>query len=168
MDSVNLWDTRRLGDCAAWYSGGTPHRGTPDYWGGSIPWISAKSLHAFFIEDSEDRITELGALNGTRMVPENTVLFVVRGMSLKTEFRIGITKRPVAFNQDLKALVASNGVDPKFLVYAIKARTAEILALVGEAGHGTGVLSTDLVQGIEIGIPPLPRAAGYCGGAWGA
>ena len=149
------WRVRTLGECAAWQSGGTPRKSRPEYWGGSIPWISAKSLDSFFIEDSEDRVTPLGAENGTRLVPENTVLFIVRGMSLKTEFRMGITTRPVTFNQDLKALLARDGMDPKFLAYAVKSMTPTILGLVDEAGHGTGRLATDLLQALEIPTPPL-------------
>lgn len=149
------WRVRSLGECASWLSGGTPRKSRPEYWGGSIPWISAKSLDSFFIADSDDRVTPLGAENGTRLVPENTVLFIVRGMSLKTEFRMGITTRPVTFNQDLKALVAQDGVDPKFLAYAVKSMTPTILGLVDEAGHGTGRLATDLLQALEVPTPPL-------------
>ena len=151
---ANDWTSRSLRDCATWYSGGTPRKGNSEYWNGSIPWISAKSLTEFFVGDSEDKVTAFGAENGTRLVPENTILFIVRGMSLKSEFRMGITTRPVTFNQDLKALIALDGVLPSFLAYAIKGRTQEILGLVGEAGHGTGVLPTDRVQGLEILLPP--------------
>ncbi|MGJ8640736.1 MAG: restriction endonuclease subunit S [Opitutaceae bacterium] len=144
------WKTKDLKDCATWYSGGTPRKGNPDYWNGSIPWISAKSLKEFFIADSEEKVTEAGLKNGTRLVPKDSILFIVRGMSLKSEFRMGIATRPVSFNQDLKALVANGGTLPYFLAYAIKGKTAEILDLVGEAGHGTGVLPTDRIQAVQI------------------
>jgi type I restriction enzyme S subunit len=149
------WTMRPLKDCAVWYSGGTPKRATPEYWDGTIPWISARSLTEFYISDSDERVTKSGASNGTRLVPENSILLIVRGMSLKSEFRMGITTRPVTFNQDLKALVPVDDVQPKYLAYAIKARTHEILGLVGEAGHGTGVLPTDRIQSLEIPLPPI-------------
>lgn len=155
MAVERIWPMRPLKDCAVWYSGGTPNKGTSSYWGGSIPWISAKSLTSFFVADSEERVTEEGARNGTRLVPADTILFIVRGMSLKTEFRIGITTRPVTFNQDLKALVAVDDVLPAYLAYAIRARANDILQLVGEAGHGTGVLPTDRIQALEIPIPSV-------------
>ena len=148
------WSSRPLRDCAKWYSGGTPSKSNQAYWNGSIPWISAKSLKEFFVRESEDKVTESGAENGTRLVPENSILFIVRGMSLKSEFRMGITTKPVTFNQDLKALVAHEDINPKFLAYAIKGREKEILGLVGEAGHGTGVLPTDRIEGLEIFLPP--------------
>ncbi|WP_197386761.1 restriction endonuclease subunit S [Ralstonia pseudosolanacearum] len=149
------WSVRDLKDCATWYSGGTPSRAVSSYWNGTIPWISAKSLIDFYVTDSEECVTEEGARSGTRLVPKDTILFVVRGMSLKSEFRMGLTTREVAFNQDLKALVAKDGVHAPFLAYAIRARTEEILQFVGEAGHGTGVLPTDRMQSLSIAIPSL-------------
>ncbi|MDQ2077788.1 restriction endonuclease subunit S [Marinimicrobium sp. ABcell2] len=149
------WTLRPLKDCATWYSGGTPRKSRPEFWGGDIPWISAKSLHDFYINDSEDKVTELALGNGTRLAPTGAIMFVVRGMSLKSEFRLGITTRPVSFNQDVKALVAKPDIDPSFLVYALKAKSSEILALVEEAGHGTGVLPTSVVQALEIPVPSL-------------
>jgi type I restriction enzyme, S subunit len=88
-------------------------------------------------------------------MPENTIIFVVRGMSLKTEFRIGISRKPVAFGQDCKALIPKNGIDPWYLAYAIRAKSQDILGLVDEAGHGTGRLQTDALKQLEIPIPPF-------------
>ena len=154
-DLPDGWKSIALGDAAQWLSGGTPRTSEPSYWNGDIPWISAASLTNFYIKDSDRRVTELGAANGTRLVDAGTVLFVVRGMSLKTEFRIGIAQRRVAFGQDCKALIALPGIDPYFLAYALKARTAEILAMVDEAGHGTGRLQTDRLQHLPLALPPL-------------
>lgn len=149
------WSIRSLKDCAQWLSGGTPRKSRPEFWGGDIPWISAKSLNDFFVSHSESMVTEFAIGNGTRLVPANSILFVVRGMSLKSEFRLGITTRAVSFNQDVKALIPAEGIDPNFLVYAIKAKTSEILSMVEEAGHGTGVLPTPLIQSLEIAVPSI-------------
>ncbi|WP_284603688.1 restriction endonuclease subunit S [Dickeya dadantii] len=155
MTANSSWQVRTLGECATWFSGGTPSKSVSRYWSGNIPWISAKSLIDFYVVDSVDKVTDEGARNGTRLVPANTILFVVRGMSLKSEFRLGITTRPVTFNQDLKALVPNSDVDAVYLAYAIRAKTIEILQYVGEAGHGTGVLPTDRMQSLRIAIPPI-------------
>ena len=105
------WQSRPLSDCATWYSGGTPRKSNPKYWGGDIPWISAKSLNDFLVKESEAMVTAAAIGNGTRLVPKDSILFVVRGMSLKTEFRLGITTREVSFNQDLKAIVPNEDID---------------------------------------------------------
>jgi type I restriction enzyme S subunit len=149
------WQAVPLAEVGKWYSGGTPDTGVADYWGGDIPWITASSLHDFYITTSERRVTKLGLANGTRLMSAGTVLFIVRGMSLKTEFRVGIAKRPVAFGQDCKAIVARPDIDPLFLANAIRARTRDILDLVDEAGHGTGRLQTDALGQLEILVPPI-------------
>ena len=159
---------RPLGDCGRWLSGGTPSKGSPEYWGGDIPWISSKSLDRFYVTDSDERVTEAGAANGTRLVPAGTILFVVRGMSLANEFRVGITQRPVTFNQDLKGLAATPDIDPLFLAYMLKAREAAVLRMADATSHGTLRLQTDLLEQLLIPIPPLPeqRAIARIPGAW--
>lgn len=107
------------------------------------------------IRDTPLHISEEGARRGSRLVPENTVLVVVRGMSLAKEFRISITGREVAFNQDLKALKCDKGVDPKFLFYALLACRERIRDLASEASHGTKRLETEVLSEFRI---PVPKA----------
>ncbi|HET9896750.1 MAG TPA: restriction endonuclease subunit S [Streptosporangiaceae bacterium] len=147
------WIEAPLADLAQWYSGGTPNTSNNEYWGGDIPWISAASLRDFHITSSDRCVTTLGAASGTRLVPAGTTIFVVRGMSLMTEFRIGITKREVAFGQDCKALFPKPIIDPYFLAYAIQAQTPAILGMVDAAGHGTGRLQTDRISRLQVSLP---------------
>ncbi|MFI8179239.1 restriction endonuclease subunit S [Actinacidiphila glaucinigra] len=149
------WHRVTLADAGTWLSGGTPSTSNDAYWDGDIPWISAASLKRFRVIDSDRRVTALGAENGSRLVGAGTVLFVVRGMSLKSEFRIGVTQRTVAFGQDCKAVLPAEGIDPYFLAHAIQTKTPEILAMVEETSHGTGRLDTNRLQELEIGVPPL-------------
>jgi len=88
------------------------------------------------------------------LVGRDTLLFVVRGMSLVKEFRVGIADVPLAFGQDCKALVAKPGVLPLFLAFAVVTRASEIQGMVELAGHGTGKLSTDRLKAIQIPLPP--------------
>ncbi|MFF5966202.1 restriction endonuclease subunit S [Streptomyces collinus] len=149
------WARIPLAEAGKWLSGGTPSTANSAYWDGDIPWISAASLKEFRIDRSDRRVTSLGADSGSRLVDKGAVLFVVRGMSLKSEFRIGVTERQVAFGQDCKALIAADGIDPHFLAHAVQTRTAEILAMVEETSHGTGRLDTERLQELEIGVPPM-------------
>ena len=154
-DQVRNWPARALAECGQFLSGGTPNRGMPEYWGGTIPWISAKSLKTFRVADSEERVTEAGAENGTRMVAPGTVLFVVRGMSLAKEFRVAVTTGPVTFNQDLRALVPSADVDAVYLTHFLRASQQQVLGLVDHASHGTTRLTSDRVDAIRVPVPPL-------------
>ena len=144
-----------LGDCGRWLSGGTPDTGNPDFWGGEIPWITASSLKGRYLSTSVRRLTPAGARSGTRVVPPQTILFVVRGMSLKKEFRVGMAVRPVAFGQDCKALVPAGRVDPKYLLFALEAAENHVLKMVDDATHGTGRLQTSLLGNLKIWLPLL-------------
>lgn len=147
------WESVALGDTGTWRSGGTPDTSCPEYWNGHIPWISSGSLISSRLWDSDRRLTDLGSRSGTRLVDRDSLLMVVRGMSLKSEFRVGIAMRTMAFGQDCKALTPRPGVDPIFLLYALLARVDQVLGLVDEAGHGTGRLNTDQLQAVQIGLP---------------
>jgi restriction endonuclease S subunit len=149
------WRLVPLGNAGSWLSGGTPLTDNPRYWSGETPWISAASLNEFHIKESYRRVTTLGARSGTQLVPAGTVVFVVRGMSLKKEFRVGVAQRQIAFGQDCKAIIPFSTIDGTFLALAMKARTNEILRMVDEAGHGTGRLPTDLISRLQIPIPRM-------------
>jgi type I restriction enzyme S subunit len=148
------WSSIQIGSAARWHSGGTPKTSEPLFWNGDIPWISALSLKSCWIETSDRKLTELGAASGTRMVPAGVVIFVVRGSSLKEEFRIGLTQREVAFGQDCKALVPHPGLDPHILFHGIRSAREKVLDLVDETSIGAGRLSTDLITKLPIRVPP--------------
>lgn len=153
------WRSVSLADAAQWYSGGTPRTTEPAYWNGHIPWISAISLKSPWIDDSPRKLTSLGAANGTRLVPPGAIIFVVRGSSLKEEFRIGIAQCEVAFGQDCKALVAADGIDHDLLFHAIRHHTADILELVDETSIDAGRLATDLIEKLLVRVPDTPSDA---------
>jgi type I restriction enzyme, S subunit len=148
------WSSIELASAASWHSGGTPKTNEPRFWGGEIPWISARSLKGCWIETSDRRLTDLGAASGTRLVPAGVVIFVVRGSSLKEEFRVGLTQREVAFGQDCKALVPIPGLDPHILFHGIRSSREQVLDLVDETSIGAGRLSTDLITKLTIRVPP--------------
>ena len=151
--SNKLWPLRSLGDCAKFLSGGTPSKARAEFWDGDIPWVSSGEMTEPRIHDTPLRVTADGAEDGSRLVPTNTVLAVVRGMSLAKEFRVAITKREVAFNQDLKAFACKPDVDPEFLFYALFARREHIRELATEASHGTKKLETPTLAAVELPMP---------------
>lgn len=144
-----------LKDAARWLSGGTPATGVAEYWGGDIPWISAGTLKDFRVSNSDRNVTQLGVMTGSRLVPPGTTICVVRGMSLKSEFRVGVTTRQVAFGQDCKALVPVERIAPWYLGYSVRALGPRVLRLTDEAGHGTGRLETRLLENLRIRVPSI-------------
>jgi type I restriction enzyme S subunit len=161
------WPTRSLIDCVRFLSGGTPNKGRSEYWDGDIPWVSSAEMTERHLDTTSLKITQAGLEAGSRLVPAGTTFAVVRGMSLAKEFRISLAPRPMAFNQDVKALIPRDGVCGRFIFYALAARADAIRDLATEAAHGTKKLEMDRLESVQIALPPLEQQravadAAYC------
>lgn len=150
------WKSVALSELATFHSGGTPNKERSSFWGGPIPWVTVKDMKAMRLNGVGESLTEEGA-NTVRVVPAGTVLVLVRGMGLFKDLPVVLCDGPVTFNQDIKALVAKEGVDSEYLAFALIARKSDILRHVDSAGHGTGRLDTDLLKSTPLPLPPLPE-----------
>ena len=148
------WEARPLGACAKFLSGGTPSKARVDFWEGDIPWVSSGEMTIQRLHDVSLHVTPQAVEAGSRLVPPNTILAVVRGMSLAKEFRVCITTRPTAFNQDLKALITNPGIDPVYLFNSLLNQREQIRDRATEASHGTKKLDTPVLAGVSILVPP--------------
>ncbi|MGH8146353.1 MAG: restriction endonuclease subunit S [Rhodanobacteraceae bacterium] len=148
----NGWAYRELGDLVRIESGGTPSRSNSDYWGEATPWITAKDLKTFDLVDSQERLSDAGAARAS-VAPKDTVLVLVRGMGLFKDVPIGVTRRPMAFNQDVKALHPNDDVSARFLGHSLQAQRHYLMGKVDMAGHGTGRLPTDVLESLPLPIP---------------
>ncbi|WP_081642745.1 restriction endonuclease subunit S [Aquaspirillum serpens] len=146
------WTTTEVGKLATFKSGGTPSKMNTDYWGGSYPWISGKDLKQHYLASSIDTLTKAG-FESTNVAPIGSSLILVRGMTLLKDFPVGFATRPVAFNQDIKALIPNEDVDGLFLSYLLVAHKDEIRQLVSTAGHGTGRLETERIRSFPVKVP---------------
>lgn len=148
------WRWVPFAEVGDWLSGGTPRKKNADYWvGGTIPWFSARSMGSTILLDAEAHVTEAGADNGTRLVPRGAVLFIVRGMSLAKELRIGLTTQRSTFNQDLKAIVDNGTALPELVLLWMLCNREEIRARGDEAGHGTKRLPTAVLHSFSLAMP---------------
>lgn len=149
------WTVKKLGDIVTFLSGGTPSKSNKNYWNGEIPWISASSMQSTRYHDSDLRVTSLGSINGTRLVPEGTVLLLVRGGALHNKIPVGITTREVTFNQDVKALVPkSEDITPYYLLAWLISSRELLLGKVENTGIGAGKLDTKILQELDVPVPP--------------
>ncbi|MGZ4964430.1 MAG: restriction endonuclease subunit S [Limisphaerales bacterium] len=149
------WQEVALRDCVTFLSGGTPSKRNAEYWKGDIPWVSSGEMTRQFINDTTLHISEVAAVDGSRLVPEGTIFVVVRGMSLATEFRVSYATRRMAFNQDLKGLLVKAGIDPYFLFSSLRAHANQIRELATEAAHGTKKLEMERLESFRIKIPNI-------------
>jgi hypothetical protein len=151
------WRETTLGEVTDFLSGGTPSKGRPDYWVGSVPWVSAKDMKRFRLDDTEDHVSEDGVSNGTKLVPAGSVLLLARGMTLLNDLPICVISRPMTFNQDVKALRPKPHVQSDYLPYLLLGNKDRLLSLVDLAGHGTGRLNSDELKALDVTLPPLPE-----------
>lgn len=151
---IGEWITGRLGDYVFLQSGGTPSKSRSDYWQGDVPWVSAKDMKTYWIQDTEDQLSEMGADEAARIVEEGTTLLLVRGMTLHNDIPICRVRRSAAFNQDIKAVLARSGTDPEFVPYLLLGNKSRLLSVVDSAGHGTGRLNSDTLLNLPVHVPP--------------
>lgn len=139
------WSETELGALVDFMSGATPSKQNPDYWGSDVPWVSAKDLKTHKISSSQDMLSIFGAEN-TRLAETGDILVLVRGMTLMKDVPIGLVQRPLAFNQDIKALRAKTEIDSSFLSILLVSEKEELKKLVNTANHGTGRLDTESLK----------------------
>ena len=140
--------------CNAIFGGGTPSKSHPEYFAGSIPWVSPKDMKSSVINDSIDHITEEAiAHSTTNLVPANSVLMVIRSGILKHTLPVAINSLPVTINQDMKAFVPNETVKTAFLMHFFKAIENDVLA--GVRGVTADNIDFKAFQKRTIIVPPL-------------
>jgi type I restriction enzyme, S subunit len=147
------WCIRRLDEICRFRSGGTPPKHDPTLWAGSLPWVSGKDLKRPRLTDARDHITEAAAHAFSEIAPAGAVLALVRGMGLANSFAVSLIDRPMAFNQDVKALIPLPDISGAFLVHALTFASRRMLRNVTDAAHGTKRLSQEDLQGFEVPVP---------------
>ena len=149
------YPSKSLNKLVSFTTGGTPSKAKPEYWGGDIYWVSAKDFKSFYLDRAEDTITELGLKNSSsKLIPDNSLLMVVRSGILLHTLPIAINKCPVAINQDIKALfIKDSQVDSRYLGYFFDVFNKYVLSKVVKHSTTVQSVNTDELEKIEIPIP---------------
>ena len=145
----------RLGDVCTFLSGGTPKIDVKEYWNGTIPFVSAISMHDTYILDSKLHISEEGLKHGSRLLTKNNLLLLVRGSMLWNTIPICLNKNDVAFNQDVKGIIANDTINNEFLLYWLKSKEQRLKYMVTGTGLGAGKLDTSDLLSMIIYIPAM-------------
>ena len=149
------WNVVALRECGSVSGGMTPSMTNRRYWGGAIPWVTPKDMKRDVIDDSRVRVTRV-AVDETslRLVPAPAVLMVVRGMILARKVPIALTKCAVTVNQDMKALVPTQGMRADFLARLLGSAQEAFVPMIDTAGHGTCRMPTDRWRALPVAVPP--------------
>ena len=146
------WVTKKLGEVCEVVLGGTPRTSVPEYWGGSVPWLTPGDMgkiQGLYVDKTSRTLTQKGLENGSSLFPANSVV-------LSTRAPIGyvlINSVPMCTNQGCKTIVPDSAIMPKFLAYNLIGRAIEL----NELGTGTTFkeLATGVLKNIDLPIPPL-------------
>lgn len=149
------WEVINFGDAGQWFSGGTPSKANDRFWNGGVPWVCPKDMKQLELISSIDTITDYAVTAGARLMPAGTVFIVIRGMILAHTFPVGYATCGMAFNQDVKAIIAKEGVNGRYLAYWLMSHAHEFLKLTTTATHGTKRFDMDEVNAVPIGVPKL-------------
>ena len=149
------YPSKSLNKLVSFTTGGTPSKAKPEYWGGDIYWVSAKDFKSFYLDRAEDTITELGLKNSSsKLIPDNSLLMVVRSGILRHTLPITINTCPVAINQDIKALFVKNEqIESRYLGYFFDVFNKYVLSKVVKHSTTVQSVNTDELEKIEIPIP---------------
>jgi restriction endonuclease S subunit len=152
------FSTYRLDALVDTYTGGTPAKDNPSYWNGEIPWVSPKDFKNFYVDNTEDYITDLGLKeSSTKLAAENSVLVVVRSGILQHTLPVAVNSSPVAFNQDVKALVPKNKqqISSRYLGYYLSIFSKRILPLITKHSTTVQSINTNEFDGLLIPLPDI-------------
>ena len=117
--------------CVDILGGGTPSKSHPEFFTGSVPWVTPKDMKENVITDSKDHITYEAISNSSaKLIPSNSVLMVIRSGILKHTLPVAINKNEVTINQDMKAFVPTSEISPIFLENYFIAISPDILSKV--------------------------------------
>ena len=74
----NTWQWARIKTLYKTTSGGTPEKGHPEYYGGSIPWAKVGDLERMYLSEAEEKITEAGLEHSSaKIFPKDTILIAM-------------------------------------------------------------------------------------------
>ena len=153
------WSPRPILELCEIWSGGTPRKSVAEYWKGDIPWVSGKDLKAPTLNDAIDHVSAAGVDAGSRIAPAGAVLLLVRGMGLAKDLPVAVISRPMAFNQDVKALVSRGQYSGQFLRSATYAGKDRLLSQIVPSAHGTMTLNLNDVETFMVACPSDPDEA---------
>jgi len=145
------WPSATLGDLCEIAIGRTPRRDSPEYWHGSLPWVTISDLNDGLVTETRECISSLGAVaSGAPLLKAGTLLF---------SFKLTIGKMAVAgvdvfTNEAVAGLIPRNPsqVTTEYLRFALAA--ADVSQGSSHAVKGR-TLNLPLLRAIRIPLPPL-------------
>ena len=144
------WEVVKLGEVGNVITGNTPSKKNKEYWeNGEIDFIKPPDLQNRTITTFSEKLSDK-AINKARIVKEESVLVSCIG----NIGRVGFALKPVAFNQQINAIIANNKICNEFLFYVLQAQQKQIENLASFTT--VPIVSKAKFVTVKIPLPPLP------------
>ena len=144
-----------LKDSCTIITGNTPSRSNADYYGNYIEWIKSDNIIAGenVLSHADESLSEAGMSVGRVVYPGAILMTCIAG-SLNTIGNVAIVDRPVAFNQQINAIVPRL-YNSLFLYYML----VTMKPIIHEATNKTlkCILSKGNLEMIEAIVPPIEQ-----------
>ena len=145
------WEVVKLGDVGNVITGNTPSKRNKEYWeNGEIDFIKPPDLQNRTITTFSEKLSDK-AINKARIVKEESVLVSCIG----NIGRVGFALKPVAFNQQINAIITNNKICNEFLFYVLQAQQKQIENLASFTT--VPIVSKAKFVTVKIPLPPLPE-----------
>lgn len=147
------WKWVQLNQVAELATGHTPNRKRPEYWNGTIPWISLPDIRGLDGETAVStslQITEAGIANSSAvLLPVGTVCFS-RTASIGFVTKTGT---PMATSQDFHNWIPGPSLCPDYLMTALRVSRPHLLGSSDGSTHKT--IYQRVAAGFNVLHPPI-------------
>ena len=150
FDIPKNWAWVRLIQISSIEAGGTPDRGTPEYWNGNIPWLKIGDISNKEVTTCSEYISELGLENSSaKIFKKGTILYTI----FATIGRVGILDFDASTNQAIAGITFYGNLNKDYLYYVLLSLKE---VLVGQS-HGMAQMNINqaILKQTPIPIPPL-------------
>jgi type I restriction enzyme S subunit len=145
------WVWKMLGEVCKAITGTTPPKDDIDNYGTDVPFVKPPQLFDKPINDAPEKLSKKGAALA-RILPPHSVLVTCIGNLGRT----AINNVPVAFNQQINALVPPINLDGKFLFYQAQSPVFKNQLEKLSSATTVAIVNKGKFETIQIPLPPLP------------
>jgi type I restriction enzyme S subunit len=146
------WEVKRLGDYAEISSGGTPSSNIPDYYDGSVPWVSITDMtkRGKYVSATDRNLTEKGLANSAaQMFPKGTILYAMYA----SIGECSIADVELSSSQAILGIRPSKSLNTDYLYFVLGSRKEAVQSL-GQQGTQAN-LNAGIVKGFLVPVPSL-------------
>jgi type I restriction enzyme S subunit len=152
----DAWKPHRLDSLGQWTGGMTPSMSNLAYWEqGTIPWISSGDVKVTRLASTAFSITAYAVKQkATTLIPAQSIVVVTRSGILRKHLPVAMTTRPMAINQDIKAISPLGPVSSEYLLHTLTYHGDEILGRCLKSGTTVESIEFSWFKSFTIPLPP--------------